>query len=237
MAKEDFGVGLLQGLYQSGVGNPRVNMARRKQGLAEQAIRQKQVTDQQALGNKLAGDHLGAEPEEVQNKIGAFIKNLFYPGSGAGERGLQQEFVTDPDSTVSLKKDLIRAQTKKALRPAKKPTPKADPLKTSRLSRLSNQYKTWSEQMAMGNKKRAKFLEADAKAYAKEVGIEWREVEAAVGDSNWDKLKELGGSLVSGIADSFNALKGLGGPKVGDADGGYIYQGGDKSLPSSWKKQ
>lgn len=88
MAKEDFGVGLLQGLYNAGVGNPQVNEERRMNQLKEAYLQQQMAAEAQDRGMEV-------HPiMKDRGFLGALTSALFFPGSGGG---LQQSFV--PSST------------------------------------------------------------------------------------------------------------------------------------------
>lgn len=88
MAKEDFGVGLLQGLYNSGLGNPQVNEARRRRALEEA-----QIESQTAQ----SASERGMRPVNIQQIPGFMdkLKSALFPGGG---QPLQTAF--EPDPTV-----------------------------------------------------------------------------------------------------------------------------------------
>ena len=78
MAKEDFAVGLLQGLYQGGVGNPQVNDQRRQNALQEAFMRQKMDAEAQENGM------VRSKPVDpgTMNKILGEVSNVLFPGLG-----------------------------------------------------------------------------------------------------------------------------------------------------------
>lgn len=89
MARNDFATGFLQGLYNSGVGNPEVQ--RQKQ----QDQQQQQIVQMQL--NKQAADSgmMPAPQDAIHANISDYVKGLFFPGSN---QGVNTSFVKNPNA-------------------------------------------------------------------------------------------------------------------------------------------
>lgn len=139
MAKDDFAIGLLRGLYGAGVGNPAVNRADRAQTLQEAYLRQAQddrmerrgfvrpgeaeIVSSVPEGAVRVGGPMAPNDPSFMNKTAAFITNMLYPGSDiqAGGESLRGAYVrdTDPNSPYNLGRALTKSQIVKNLREPK----------------------------------------------------------------------------------------------------------------------
>lgn len=110
--RNSFAEGLLSGLYQSGVGNPEVNEARK--------AREQQQQIQQAQLNQNAADNGQVPDVHPIMKDPSFLsglKNILFPGSGG--QGIQTAF--KPDPTQSAYDQDSKGQV--SLTPPGQPTP------------------------------------------------------------------------------------------------------------------
>lgn len=94
MAKDDFAIGLLQGLYNSGVGNPEVQERRRNQALQEAYYQR--AMDNDAMDRGMVRDNT---PHPETGNVVSKVMNVLFPGRG----GIQEAFPTykqDPNAMI-----------------------------------------------------------------------------------------------------------------------------------------
>lgn len=96
--RDDFLLGFLQGLYQSGVGNPEVNRQRREDELTRSF--QQQQLDISAKKQGMMPVSETSQPQSTAHKIASFIHGVIFPGSRGSS--LATKYVKDPNAPQPL---------------------------------------------------------------------------------------------------------------------------------------